>query len=296
MDDATQTAEGLLRGIRLRGFDGAPLRAYVGGLSDGPAVVLVNALGLPFDFWLPLARRLASRFKILTWESRGVTDDEEGFDAGSCDVACHVNDLLALLESEGVDGAHLVAWCNGAQVALRCASSQPGRVRRLVLLNGTFNLPEDVPRTSYEKNMRVLMPKIAGNIAYANLYHRMMNASGAQPGSAAGGQEADAMLCSDPALLPLTSAPFRTPARLYRYATLITRTLDEPTHTWAEGVKAPVLVVSGARDRVSHPGASLEIARRIKDARLVMLEEGDHYSMYHDEQLQQAVRDFLSDV
>jgi len=286
-DESSRTADGLLRALALRSSDGAPIRAYAGGLEGAPVVVLINALGMPVDFWLPLSRALAPRFRILTWESRGVADDDADFDAERCDVACHVEDLLALLKAGRVEAAHVIAWCNGAQVALRFASAHASRAGRLVLLNGTFNLPEDVPRTGFEKNMRLLMPKIAGNAAYAQLYQQMANAGAAGP-------QTGTALCSDPALLQLASAPYQTPARLRRYASLITRTLAEPSHALAERISASVLVVSGAHDQVSHPAASAEIAGRIKGARLVSLDEGDHYSLYHDERLHEVVLDFLS--
>lgn len=294
MDDLSATADGLLRRIPLRGFDGASVCAYVGGNLTAPTVVLVNALGMSIDFWLPLARKLAPRFRILTWESRGVGEADGDFEVESYGVAFHVNDLLSLLEINGVDAAHVVAWCNGSQVALRFAASRPERVDHLVLLNGSFNLPEDVPRTSFEKNMRMLMPKIAHNIAYAKIYHQMAAASSTQGDNPLRGQAPALMVAADPALLNLANAAFRTPGRLYRYAHLITHAFNEPSDTLTEKLNAPVLVVAGERDEISHPESSREIARRIKGARLVTV-EGDHYSLYHDERLQHVVYDFLSE-
>ena len=120
----------------------------------GPAVVLVNAIGIPAILWLPLAKRLAAPFKFFTWESRWVPNCNSTFDPERCAIGHHVEDLVSLLDANRIEAVHIIGWCNGAQVALKFASLYPERSLSTVIANGAFNLPRSVPRTHYEKTVR----------------------------------------------------------------------------------------------------------------------------------------------
>jgi len=271
---------------------------YLGADTNLPAVVLINAIGMPVLLLAPIALHLARQFRLVTWESRWVPSPDGVFDPQKCYLDNHLIDLTSLLESNGVDRAHIIGWCNGAQLALKFASLFPERTRSLVLLNGTFNLPESITRTVFEKNMRFLMPKIAGNMAFAQLYYRMTSeerfrSDDPERQGEAAGQSSSFITCRNPALRHLTNAPFRTPELLYRYANMVTRSFEEPEPALAANMAMPVLVVSGSDDRVTHPETSREIARRIKGASLVMIEGGDHHALHDDERVQNIVLDFL---
>ena len=299
-EPARDSENGMFLRTRVTSFDGTPLDVFVGGDPVGSSVLLINALGMPVDFWVPLARRLQG-FKLLTWESRWESGVDAEFDQEKCGIEYHVHDLLSVLDANGTDAVHVVAWCNGAQVALRFAAEYPQRVRSLIFLNGTFNLPPDVPRTNFETNVRYLMPRIAGNTSYAALYHRMIAESRAQPDANAAqtGSEVSqpfGLICRDSSILHLVSAPFATPDRLYRYACMITRTYDEHSDALAEQLKVPTLLISCGNDQVSHPEASRVMAARIKGARLAVIEQGDHHSLYYDEEMQAAISSFIEGI
>lgn len=295
-----QTVERLFRREWIRGgADDTMLPAFTGGNPDGAAVVLCNAIGMPAVFWLPLGERLAPHFKILTWESRGVPNLYGTFDSQSCGVGNHVADLVSLLDFHQVESAHLVGWCSGVHTALKFASSFRTRTRSITLLNGAFNLPPIVPRTTFEKNLRTLIPKIAANPAYAALYHKMSAGNRSQAESTASptgsgqGMMSGAPMCRNPLLRHLTAAPFKTPEMLFRYANLIARTLNEPEPDWNSFAGLPVLIISSDGDQISHPEASREVARRIEGAELAVNEEGDHHSLYDDARVGEILLSFL---
>jgi pimeloyl-ACP methyl ester carboxylesterase len=246
------------------------------------AVVLINAVGMPVLLWAPLAERLAPHFRTVTWESRWALGAEGGFDPQKCDLDHQLIELTTLLETRGIDSTHIVCWCSGAHLALKFASLFPERTRSLVLLNGSLNLPETITRTDFEKNLRLLMPKIAANKTFAELYYKMFQR-----------QSSDLMTPRNSALRDVTSAPFKTPELLYRYANVIARLFDEPELPMSLDLAMPVLVVSGTEDTISHPDTSREIARRINGASLVILEGADHHALYDDERVHNVTLDFL---
>jgi nucleoside-diphosphate-sugar epimerase/pimeloyl-ACP methyl ester carboxylesterase len=289
-------------------FDGMPLCAYatpvaVADPADGgaarPVVVLVNAYGMPVDFMLPLARCLQTRFRVLTWESRGVPDVASPFDTARIAVGDHAADLGALLDAHGVQEAHVVGWCTGAQIALRFASENPERVRGLVLLNGCYTLPPEVQITEYRELIRELMTDVAANPAFAQSYYDLIygRSTGPAGGARKGADTVSTVLnFTEPELLHLTSAPFQSPEALYRYAAMVARFYEEPDHAWTIGVMAPTLLVTGERDVIAHPDETVEVARRIPGAELAVLPEGTHFSLYYDAALLDRVASFLDDA
>jgi pimeloyl-ACP methyl ester carboxylesterase len=244
------------------------------------AVVLINAVGMPVHLWAPLAQHLAPHFRTVTWEW---TLSAEGvFDPQRCDLDHQLMDLTTLLESRRIASVHIICWCSGAHLALKFASLFPERTRSLVLLNGSLNLPETISRTDFEKNLRLLMPKVAANKAFAELYYKMFQS-----------QSSDLMTPRNPALRDVTNTPFKTPELFYRYANVIACLFDEPALPMNLDLAMPVLVVSGTDDTISHPDTSREIARRINGASLVILEGADHHSLYDDERVHNVTLDFL---
>jgi pimeloyl-ACP methyl ester carboxylesterase/nucleoside-diphosphate-sugar epimerase len=282
----------------LQAPDGTSFCSYAIGGANLPPVVLINAIGMPVRLMAGLVRQLGGLFRILTWESRWAPSPEGIFDPQRCDLNHHLLDLTTLLDFAAVDRAHVIGWCNGAQLALKFASSFPQRARSLVLLNGTFNLPDNITRTAFEKNMRVLMPQISANRNFAELYYRMTTTArfrpnGFQPQAETAGRSSSFITCRNPALRHLTNAPFKTPELLYRYANMVKRCFDEPAVAPDTNLSIPVLVISGDEDQISHPDTSREIARRINNASLTILEGGDHHALHDDHRLPNLVLDFL---
>ncbi len=282
----------------VKSFDQSLLSTYACGDPSKVPVVLSNAVGMPAAFWTPLAARLSNQNHVLTWETRGVPSFDPDFAQKECDVDAHVRDLLAVLTENGIQQAHLIGWCTGALVALKAAYLAPERVRSLVLLNGSFSLSAAHPRTPFERNMRLVMPRIASSRRTAELYYRTIylptrNGGGSEPTDQAEVQIAQLLMSTDPDLIHLTSYPYDSVDTLHRYGRLITETLKEDLEGWIDGVRCPALVVSGERDATEHPAASRHVASRLDDALLEVYPEMDHFGLFNSPELAEAVAAFL---
>lgn len=296
-EQAARAAPGF-RCERVRSFDGTSLETYVAGPAAGArkTIVLINAFGMDVLFLRPLIDQLSRSFRVVTWGSRGLPDMSEPFPE-ACDVTAHARDLEAILDHYGASDATLVGWCTGAQVALRFAAMAPARATALVSLHGAFSFPASVGVTSFKRHIMYLMPRIAQGHEHARAYHGMLY--GAQAEGSAGddarqdeARAAETMLSSDELLLNMTSAPFKNPEALYRYANLVMHLVREPEHAWTPFVECPVLVLSGERDSIAHPDESRELARRLKRATLRIDEGADHFALYNDPGYGKLIHDF----
>ena len=130
--------------------------------------------------------------------------------------------MACVMDHFGVEQAQIVSWCSGAQVALDFARSFPERTTSLALISGTYCMDASVPRTDFLNSLLSISGKIAVDRRRAELYVRLIYGNGDGGGTNSGDQKQlySIMDGVDPFLLHLTSAPFRNPEALYRYASL----------------------------------------------------------------------------
>jgi 3-oxoadipate enol-lactonase len=110
------------------------LACLVSGAEHAPPLVLLHALGERASDWDVVAGPLSAHRRVYAVDLRGHGDSEW---PGEYSLELMRDDVLALVDSAGLDAVDLVGHSLGGVVAYLVAAAQPRRVRRLVL--------EDVP-------------------------------------------------------------------------------------------------------------------------------------------------------
>jgi pimeloyl-ACP methyl ester carboxylesterase len=113
--------------------------SFVDHGGDGPAVVLLHSFLMDASMWAPQVAAFGDRYRLVAIDERGHGDTPATGPFDHWDVA---RDVLAVLDSLGVDRAAVVGTSQGGFVALRTALLAPDRVSALALL-GTSGEPED---------------------------------------------------------------------------------------------------------------------------------------------------------
>jgi pimeloyl-ACP methyl ester carboxylesterase len=137
--------------FRFASADGTRVWGWRNGHADGIPVVISNGLGTPPEAWPALIEHPALR--TCTWYYRGTIGDDRPSDPSRVTVHDHVEDLLALMDHEGIDQALLACWSLGVNVAFEFAQRHPDRVAGLLAVagvpGGTFRAmgaPLGIPR------------------------------------------------------------------------------------------------------------------------------------------------------
>jgi len=137
--------------------DGTRVRGW---RNDGdPAalpVVVSNGLGTPPEAW-PRVVADRARFRAVGWYYRGTGGGDRPADPSHVRVADHVDDLVAVMDANGMDRAVLACWSLGVNVGFQAARLHPDRVAGLLAVagvaGGTFRSmgqPLGVPRALRE--------------------------------------------------------------------------------------------------------------------------------------------------
>jgi pimeloyl-ACP methyl ester carboxylesterase len=123
-----------VRHARIRSADGSEIAVQLAG--DGPLIVLANGLGGSMTAWRPLLRRFAPRFRLASWDYRGLYRSPPPVRPGAVGIDDHRADLAAVLQWAGGPPAVLIGWSMGVQVAVDFALCGPGDVAGLILICG----------------------------------------------------------------------------------------------------------------------------------------------------------------
>ncbi|HEU5034262.1 MAG TPA: alpha/beta hydrolase [Mycobacteriales bacterium] len=111
----------------------------VGWRNDAPAdaipVVISNGLGTPPTAWPTIADPDCG-FRVVTWYYRGTGGGDRPTDESRVRVEDHVEDLIALMDHEGIDRALIACWSLGVNVAFEFARAHPDRVAGIMAVAG----------------------------------------------------------------------------------------------------------------------------------------------------------------
>lgn len=261
-----ESLEGVFTRREIRRPDGAVLVAYTGGCKDGDPVVVVPACGMPIELCERWIRELAKTAFVLTWETRGMFGPEVNFDALDTSVRAQCEDLIAVMDSAGVERAHVMGLCGGAVIALDAAATFPERCTSLSLWYADVNLA-GVARTKHQSELLALL---------AMARESRTSAAGLQ------------RLFTDPKMLSDVRAdvahvilyPYADAELLYRYGVLNGAIMEAEVAPLLASIVQPVVVVTSEDDATTNPDGSRALRTALSNARLHVEPHGDHLTLF----------------
>lgn len=135
--------------------------------GDGLPVVFLNSLAADLGMWDEVLAGLPGR-AALTWDMRGHGRSPMTRESGAPEVSAQdlANDVLDLMQAEGIDRAVLCGLSLGGLVAMAAAEIAPDRVAGLVLANTAVEFP---PASMWQDRRRTALDEGMAGLAEATL-------------------------------------------------------------------------------------------------------------------------------
>jgi len=225
--------------------------------GEGAPVLLMHGLGYTREGWGPLRGLLARRYRVLSYDNRGIGESE--IPPGPYTVEELAADAVGVLDEAGVERAHVLGASLGGFAAQVVAAEWPERVDRLVLActspggadafplpEGTLRLMAESPSLPPEVALRRFVQNALAPDAPEELVEEIFAYRMAHPPDPAGW-----------AAQAAAGAAWDAAGR-------------------CERIVAPTLVVTGSADQVVDPRNSGLLAERIPGARLELVGGAGH--------------------
>ncbi|MGH7913113.1 MAG: alpha/beta fold hydrolase [Candidatus Binataceae bacterium] len=251
-------------------FDSDGVRIHYLDQGHGAPVLLIHGFGSSAEeHWVKtgMVERLARRWRVIAYDARGHGHSDKPHDAATYGLSHMRADVVALLDHLKIARARMVGYSMGGRITLEVLIRHPERLSAAVL--GGYGQ--------------------GGQIATLGQRHRI----------------AAALLAEDPAVVEdVLARRFRRGAErngkdLRALAACISaeETTDAASTIDYDAlgrVLAPVLIVTGDTDAIA--GDPRPLAGWFRNARVVLLEGGEHTTVPADPRFHQAVEDFLAAI
>ncbi|HEX8915502.1 MAG TPA: alpha/beta fold hydrolase [Humisphaera sp.] len=233
--------------------------------GSGPAVLMIQGVGVHGGGWRPQVDALAGRYRCVTFDNRGMGGSQP-VGTGPLTVGRMADDVAAVMDAAGVDSAHVLGHSLGGLVALQLALSHRSRVRSLALLC-TFadgRIPTRLTPWMMWAGLRTRIgPRRARRRAFLRFVLTPAELAAADADAVAA--ELAPLFGHDLADQPAVAMPqLRAMGRC------------DLTPRLGELAGVPTRVVSAAHDRIAPPAAGRAIAAGVPGARFDCVDDAAH--------------------
>lgn len=244
--------------------------------GQGEPLLLIMGLGYTSHMWYRIRPRLASDYRTLAFDNRGVGKSDRPL--GPYPIQLMASDAAAVLDDAKIESAHVFGVSMGGMIAQEFALKYPQRVRSLILgctaAGGPTAVRADPEAIQMLKGRDKMSPEQAAEAAVPFIYDRNTPRE---------------RIDED---LSIRRPWFPNPES---YASQLQGILAWEACSRLSQITAPTLVIHGECDRLVPPENARLIAERIPNARLVMISDASHVFLTDQpEAAERAVLDFLT--
>jgi 3-oxoadipate enol-lactonase len=244
-------------------------------MGSGPDVVLLHAFPSSHELWLPVAEKIAQRYRVTLLDLRGHGESSVG--EGAATMQKDAGDVARVCREAGVATAVFGGISIGGYILFEFWRRYREQVRALVMCNtrasadteearsNRLKSADEVMERGPEQFLESMIPKLLGESTRRNRPDVVAAARKTMRGNAAGIAAAQRGMAERPDSM----------------STL--KTIDVPT-----------LIVAGAEDTLIPMAEAEAMQRNIRGSELRVIQQAGHYSAFEKpDEVTKAIRSFL---
>jgi pimeloyl-ACP methyl ester carboxylesterase len=249
--------------------------------GEGEPLLLIMGYGASSRWWLSQVSALSQEYQVIVFDNRGTGQSDKP--DTPCTIKMMADDAARLLETIGIEAAHVFSASMGGMIAQELVLNHPEKVISLILGCTTpggrnTTLPdreamsflsnhERRQQLSLEEQSRELLPFLFTD-EFINKNHKIVDA--------------------------FTSEIYRYPTPVHGYRRHWEAIMSFNVYDRIPEIKVPTLIMAGTADRLISAENSRILASRIPDAKLIIFENMRHQFISEiAEEVNRAVLEFL---
>ena len=238
-------------------------RAVVESIGQGPPILSLPGFAGTSRAWLPLAGRLAPRWRLLLLDPPGfaLADKPAGADYSAESQARR---LLGIMDRLEIDSGSLMATSGTGPAGLAAAAMAPDRIKALILV-APFLSPSALARWAIRIAGNDLVAPVAGRIASLRSVVGLANIMGM----------VDAGSVTDE-VIDEQYLPFGAPGFVSASFEILKHLAPDGLERLLPSISVPVLAVHGDADLASDQARTLQLLNMLPDIEQVELEHCGH--------------------
>jgi aminoacrylate hydrolase len=247
--------------------------------GQGPAFIFVPGLVGLLTAWDFQMAEFSQRYRCISFDHRGAGDSDKPKDAYS--TAAIARDVIALMDTLGIAKAHVAGTSTGGCVLQNLAIDHPDRLRGCIFSNTWIKADEYITRVQMTRKRIALSYGAEEYVKVSSLFTN---------GAMQFRYDLDKVM-------ELERRALATVAPVDVLAGRLDMTLSHDRVAELHKIRSPSLVI-GTRDDATVPSyQSEDLHKAVKGSRLVIVEEGGHYSYRrHAGEWNKIVAEFLAEA
>ncbi|MBI3127977.1 MAG: alpha/beta fold hydrolase [Candidatus Tectomicrobia bacterium] len=247
--------------------------------GTGDAFLFIPGLMGLLDAWDFQVPHFSKRYRCITFDHRGTGESDKPENAYSTELIA--KDAIALLDALGVERAHVAGTSTGGCVLQHLALDHPGRLRCCIFTNTWTRADPYMTRLQTSRKQIALAYGQEEYIKFSSLW-------------TCGWTQFRHMYHN---LLALERRQKETIAPVEVIAARLDMTLNHDRTADLSRIRKPSLIIAAKDDALTPPYFSQDLNRIIQGSKLVVLEEGGHYSYRRShKEWNAAVDAFLAEI
>ncbi len=248
------------RGFALARIDIGEITLNIEERGSGAAFIFIPGLVGLHNAWDFQIAEFSKRYRCVTFDHRGAGDSDKPASGYTTGALAH--DVIALMDKLGIDKAHIAGTSTGGCVLQNLAIDHPDRVRCCIFSNTWVKADEFITRVQMTRRRIAVSYGAEEYVKVSSLFTN---------GAMQFRYDLDKVL-------DLERRALATVAPVEILAQRIDMTLAHDRTAELSKVKSPSLVVGTIDDATVPSYQSEDLHKAIAGSRLVLVEEGGHYS------------------
>lgn len=228
--------------------------------GSGPAFLFIPGLVGLLNAWEFQMAEFSKRYRCISFDHRGAGDSDKPDDAYSTQLIA--KDAIALLDTLGIDKAHVAGTSTGGCVLQNLAIDHPDRLRCCIFSNTWIKADEYITRVQMTRKRIALAYGPEEYVKVSSLF-----TNGAMQ-----------FRYNLDKVMELEARALQTVAPVEVLAGRLDMTLAHDRVAELKRIRNPALIV-GTRDDATVPFyQSVDLHQAVQGSQLIIVEEGGHYS------------------